>query len=94
MRPYEWMPNNDLMPDKNHNPLDISLNQALPDDGNSKSKWILLSDEFVAEYISDRKIAKMVGMVKGWIYVLTSAILTFSLVYSAIRKVKILEEKT
>lgn len=55
--------------------------------------WVLFSDRFVGETVMDISSATFISMVKGWLYVLLSSCLILSLVHSALKKQKSIQNK-
>ena len=54
--------------------------------------WILLSDKFVTTFIIDRDFENLVSIIKGWVYVLLTSLLLFSLVLSSLKKIQHAQE--
>jgi PAS domain S-box-containing protein len=55
--------------------------------------WILFSDRYVALFTKDPTLITRISMVKGWLYVVSSAILIYWLIRHYIAKVRSSEEK-
>lgn len=56
--------------------------------------WILLSDRLLGLISIDKETATRISVIKGWIFVLVSGLMIFTLVRSSLQKVKIAEEKS
>jgi len=50
--------------------------------------WILLSDEILAATVSDKDTLTIISIIKGWIFVIASGALIYSLVFNSIRRIK------
>lgn len=50
------------------------------------SLWILLSDKLVEILVEDKATVTIISIAKGWFYVVVSALLIFSLVFTTLRK--------
>lgn len=50
--------------------------------------WILLSDKFLDFIASDKETMTHISMVKGWVYVIVSGMLIFSLIYSFLKRIQ------
>lgn len=50
--------------------------------------WILLSDRLLNRIVHDKGMLVLIGMVKGWIYVLITGGIIFGLVYAALRRIR------
>lgn len=50
--------------------------------------WIFFSDKILNELIHDQNTVILISMIKGWIYVILTGIIIFSLVYQALNRVK------
>jgi diguanylate cyclase (GGDEF)-like protein len=57
------------------------------------SIWILTSDKVVQLFVKDRNTMTLISMVKGWIYVLLTAVLIFVLIYNTIKRIKGIEQE-
>lgn len=55
--------------------------------------WILLSDRFVEITVNDQHMIAFISLIKGWLYVLLTGWLVFSLVHSALKKQKQIENE-
>jgi uncharacterized Tic20 family protein len=55
--------------------------------------WILFSDKLSEAMIRDLDMVIIVSMINGWFYVLITALLIYSLAFSAIKRVKESEEE-
>ena len=51
------------------------------------SLWILLSDKLVGLLIRNPETIILIGIVKGWFYVITSSVIIFLLIFTEMRKV-------
>lgn len=50
--------------------------------------WISFSDDTLNKLVSDKDIIREISIIKGWIYVLITALLIYSLVSSLVKKIK------
>lgn len=55
--------------------------------------WVLFSDKLASMIVYDQKTLLMISVVKGWLYVFLTGIIIFSLIFSAMRKIKADEQK-
>lgn len=55
--------------------------------------WILLSDKIADSLIKNKELFTLVSMIKGWVYVLTSAALIFILIYYSLIRAKKIEQE-
>ncbi len=55
--------------------------------------WILLSDRIVEILVQDKQLFTIISMVKGWLFILFSGAAIFTLVYSALKRVRVDEER-
>ncbi len=55
--------------------------------------WILLSDKILGLLVVDKEAVTRISMIKGWIYVLISGLLIFTLVRSSLQRLKTAEGK-
>lgn len=57
------------------------------------SSWILFSDSLLNMVVSEHSAVVVLGMVKGWVYVVVSAWIIFYLVFKSLEKLKKSEEE-
>lgn len=57
------------------------------------SLWILLSDKIIEGIIDDTKTLIIISTIKGWIYVITTGLVIFGLIFTALRRIKEGEQK-
>lgn len=50
--------------------------------------WILLSDKLLSDIVKSQSLYVTISVVKGWIYVLVTAVLMYALIYSGLRSIK------
>jgi diguanylate cyclase (GGDEF)-like protein/PAS domain S-box-containing protein len=50
--------------------------------------WILLSDRMLAAAVHDKDTITIISIIKGWIFVLASGAVIYSLVYKSIKRIK------
>lgn len=55
--------------------------------------WILLSDRILGLLEIDKEAATRISMIKGWIYVLISGLLIFTVIRSSLQRLKTAEDK-
>lgn len=55
--------------------------------------WILFSDEAASWFVSDVEMLKTVSIIKGWLYILTTAVLLYYLVGNSFKRIKRAESK-
>ncbi|MDF2595603.1 MAG: sensor- diguanylate cyclase/phosphodiesterase, partial [Clostridia bacterium] len=57
------------------------------------SLWILLSDKVVELFVRSKQTMIFISMIKGWFYVGTTAWLIFFLIYSVLKRIKLIEKE-
>jgi len=57
------------------------------------SLWILLSDKLVELFVIDKRAVTEISIVKGWVFVIATGLLVYSLVKSAFTRLKAAEDK-
>jgi predicted signal transduction protein with EAL and GGDEF domain len=55
--------------------------------------WILLSDRVLLLLVSDLEAIEKISLIKGWFYVLVTALVMYRLVYASLSRVKQAEEQ-
>ena len=55
--------------------------------------WILFTDRAVSAFTKNAEIITQINMIKGWFFVLMTAVLIFSLVIRTLKRIKKVEEK-
>ncbi|MDF2878468.1 MAG: sensor- diguanylate cyclase/phosphodiesterase [Clostridia bacterium] len=55
--------------------------------------WILLSDKIVEWFVRNKQMIVVISMIKGWFYVGITASLIFFLIYSVLRRIKVIEKE-
>jgi diguanylate cyclase len=55
--------------------------------------WILFSDQLLRASVNDEDTITFISMIKGWIYVILSAIIIFLLIARSLRKIRTAQEE-
>lgn len=50
------------------------------------SIWVIISDKLTGEFVKDKKLMIVIGITKGWIYVLLTSILLYKIISINVRK--------